>query len=94
MQGQKISFLVTKQLMKEKNLNLYLPKYGFKQVISDPIHILKFSSSCMNLIFTSQLNLVMNSGVHYSLHPNSYHQIIHAKFNLKIFYPPPYKRVV
>ena len=36
----------------------------------------------------------MNSGVHYSLHPNCYHQIIHAKFNLKIFYPPPYKRVV
>ena len=36
----------------------------------------------------------MNSGVHSSLHPNCHHQIIHAKFNLKIFYPPPYERVV
>ena len=67
---------------------------GFKQVISDPTHILESSSSCIDLIFTSQPNLVMNSGVHSSLHPNCHHQIIHAKFNLKIFYPPPYERVV
>ena len=25
---------------------------------------------------------------------NCHHQIIHAKFNLKIFYPPPYERSV
>ena len=67
---------------------------GFKQVISDPTYILESSSSCIDLIFTSQPNLVMNSGVHSSLHPNCHHQIIHAKFNLKIFYPPPYERVV
>ena len=36
----------------------------------------------------------MNSGLHSSLHPNCHHQIIHAKFNLKIFYPPLYERVV
>ena len=36
----------------------------------------------------------MNSGVHSSLRPNCHHQIIHAKFNLKIFYPPSYERVV
>ena len=36
----------------------------------------------------------MNSGVHSSLHPNCHHRIIHAKFNLKISYPPPNKRVV
>ena len=36
----------------------------------------------------------MNSGVHSSLHPNCHRQIIHAKFNLKFFYPPPYERVV
>ena len=36
----------------------------------------------------------MNSGVYSSLHPNCHHQIIHAKFNLKIFYPPLYERVV
>ena len=67
---------------------------GFKQVISDPTHNLESSSSCIDLIFTSQPNLGMNSGVHSSLHPKCHHQIIHAKFNLKIFYPPPYERVV
>ena len=56
---------------------------GFKQVISDPTHILESNSSCIDLIFTSQPNLVMNSGVHSCLHPNCHHQIIHAKFNLK-----------
>ena len=35
----------------------------------------------------------MNSGVHSSLHPNCHYQIIHAKLNLKIFYPTPYERV-
>ena len=33
----------------------------------------------------------MISGVHSSLHLNSCHQIVFAKFDLKIFYPPPYK---
>ena len=33
----------------------------------------------------------MESGVHSSLHPNCHHQIVFAKFNLKIFYPPPYE---
>ena len=29
----------------------------------------------------------MDSGVHASLHPNRYHQIVYAKLNLKIEYP-------
>ena len=64
-----------------------------KQVISDPTHILESSSTCIDLIFTLQLNLVMNSGVHSSLHPNL-HQIIHLKFSFKILYPSPFERVV
>ena len=36
----------------------------------------------------------MHSGVHPPLHPNCQHQIVVAKFNLTIFYPPPYKRLV
>ena len=41
-----------------------------------------------------QPNLVLIADVHSSLHPNCHHQIKHAKFNLKIFYPPLYDRVV
>ena len=36
----------------------------------------------------------MESGVHSSLHENFHHQITFAKFNLKIYYPPPYEREV
>ena len=59
-------------------------------MINEPTHILESSSSCIDLIFTSQPNLITESGVHPSLHPNSHHQIIFAKFNLEIHYPPPY----
>ena len=34
----------------------------------------------------------MESGVHSSLHPNCHHQIVSAKINLTICYPPPYER--
>ena len=36
----------------------------------------------------------MKSGIHSSLHSNCHHQIVFAKFNLSIFYPPPYERTV
>ena len=38
--------------------------------------------------------MLMNSGVHVSLHPHCHHQIILAKFDLKVFYPPPYERTM
>ena len=68
--------------------------YGLHQIISEPTHILNNTSSCIDLIFTSQPNLVSNSGVYSSLHNNCHHNIIYAKFNLKIEYPPPYERLV
>ena len=77
-----------------KKLASLTSQCGFKQVISDLTCILETSSSCIDLIFASQPNLVMNSGVHSSIHSNCHHQIIHAKYNFKIFYPPPYERVV
>ena len=32
----------------------------------------------------------MESGIHSSLHSNCHHQIIYARFNLKIYYPLPF----
>ena len=46
------------------------------------------------MIFSSQPNLVTESGVQSSLHENCHHQITYAKFNLKIYYPPPYEQEV
>ena len=68
--------------------------YGLYQLISQPTHVLENSSSCIDLIFTSQPNLVTHSGVYSSLHNNCHHNIVFAKFNLKIEYPPPFERLV
>ena len=63
-------------------------------MINKPAHILESSSSCVDLKFTLQPNLITESGVHPFLHSNSHHQIIFAKFKLEIRYPPPYFREV
>ena len=46
------------------------------------------------MIFTSQPNIVVNSCVHSSPHANCQHQNVFAKFDLNIYYSPPYKREV
>ena len=63
-------------------------------MINEPKHILESSSSYIDLISTSQPNLIPESGAHTSLYPNSHHQIIFSKFSLEILYPPPYFRDV
>ena len=52
------------------------------------------SSSCIDLIFTSQPNMVIKSGIHSSLHLSCHHQIVFPKFNLKICYPKQYSREI
>ena len=47
--------------------------YGFDQLISDTIQILPAASSCVDVIFTDQPKLVVNSGVHPFLHTNCHH---------------------
>ena len=75
-------------------IDIATSQFGLSQIRKEPTHILSNSASGIDLICTSQPNLVMHSGVHTSLHPNCHHQIRFAKFNLFIFYPPPYKRLV
>lgn len=38
-------------------------------------------------MFTSELDLVMETGGHYLLHRTCHHQIVHLKFSLKVHYP-------
>ena len=65
-----------------------------EHLIYKPVHIISNSSSCIDLIFTNQANLVVDSGTHPSLLPNCHHQIIHCKINFQVEYPPPYQRHV
>ena len=68
--------------------------HGFHQLISEPTHLLPTSTSCTDLIFTDQSNLVADSGTHSTLNPKCHHQITYCKLNLNIKYPPPYQRLV
>ena len=59
---------------------------GFTQLTNERTHIQTNNFSCIDLIFTDQPNLSVNSGVHASLRPNCHHQVVHTKFNLNISY--------
>ena len=67
-------------------------KYEIHQVIKEPTHTLDDFSTCNDLIFTLQSNIIIESGVHPSLHPNCRNLIAYAKFNLQIHFPPLYSR--
>ena len=71
-----------------KALENVTSQFGLHQVIKEPTHILHNSSSCIDLTFASQQNLITESGVHPSLHPNWLHQLIYAKSNFQIYYSP------
>ena len=55
-------------------IEIVISQFGLSQIIKEATHILESSSSCIDLIFTTQPNLVVESGVHTS-------QIVFAKFN-------------
>ena len=67
--------------------------FSLSLIIKEPIHISNNSASCIDVIFTSQPNLLMHSSVHTSMHPNCHHKIVFSKFNHTIFYPQSYKRL-
>ena len=73
-------------------IDALISQFGLQQLIKEPTHILRNSSSCIDLIFTSHPNLVMEFWVHPFFHSNCNHRITYAKFNLKIHYPPTYER--
>ena len=53
------------------------------------------SSSCINLIFTSNASLITGLGTEKSLYADScHHSIIFGKMNLNVPLPPPYIREV
>ena len=68
--------------------------YGLHQLMKKPIYLMENSASCIAFILTNQSNLVIDSGVHSSLHSNCYHQIVYCKLNLHIKFLPPYERLV
>ena len=61
-------------------------QFGLQQIVKKPTHIVHNSSLCIDLIFTSQPNLITESGVHLYF-SSCHHQVRYAKFSLQIYYP-------
>ena len=56
-------------------------QFALQQLINVPKHVVAdFSISRIDSTLTTQPNLVMESGVNSSLHPNCHHEITYAKF--------------
>ena len=65
---------------------------GLSQLITEPTNFEPHKHpSCIDLIFTDQPNLVLESRTRTSLDPFCHHQMTHCRFNLKI-QPPPFTR--
>ena len=71
-------------------------QYELTHFLKIPTNIFENYRSCIDLIFTSQTNLVVEVGfgLHPYLHGNCHHQIIYSKFDLKTFYRRPYEKTV
>ena len=76
------------------SINDVTTSYGLTQMISEPTHILPNSSSCIDLIFCNQTNMITNCGVIPSLHQNCHHQLTFANLDFNVCIPPPYMRHV
>ena len=57
------SFKNDKTSYEGSKLDVSTCSHGLHQLINEPTHLLDISSSCIDLIFTSQPNLAMESGV-------------------------------
>ena len=68
---------------------------GLSQVISEPTNFEPNKNpSCIDLVFTDQPNLILDSVTRASLDPYCHHQIIYCNVNFKIPPPPPLDRKI
>ena len=66
---------------------------GYSQIINQPTHIIKESSSCI-LISTTNPNLISNIAVELSLFKKCNHSLIYGVIDFKTSFPSPYLRDV
>ena len=67
---------------------------GYKQPIDHLTHVINNSSSCTDLVFVSNPNVICNSGVELSLFDKCHPNLIFGKLNFMVPLPPTYQRQV
>ena len=79
-----------KENNEERQISFLTSSASYSQLIDQSTHITKESSSCIDLIFTSNPSFVSASGVELSLYEKFHHNLIYGKINFNVPLPPPY----
>ena len=75
-------------------INYLTSACGYSQIINQPIHMTKESSTCIDLIFTKSPNLISDTGVELSLFDKSHYSLLYGVIDFKVLLPPPYLKEV
>ena len=67
---------------------------GYSQLINEPTHFVNKTSSCIDLIFSSDLNITRICGIEKTIHKKCHHDIIYGTLNFNVPLPPPYYREI
>ena len=83
-----------KENLEGREINIITRAAGYSQLINQPTHITKDYFTCIELIFTSNPNLINSSGVEMSLFEKCHHNIVYGKIDFKTPLPSSYMREV
>ena len=67
---------------------------GYSQSINEPTHFVNKTSSCIDLILSSDLNITRNCGIEITIHEKCHHDIIYGTLNFKVLLSPHYYREI
>ena len=77
-----------------KELDTIISTAGYSQIIDKPTHFTNNSSSCIDLIFTSNPSILVDSWIEKSLSNSCHHDFIYGKINFRVPLPLPYFRTI
>ena len=75
-------------------MSVWSKDFAITKILKESSYISDSHRSCIDLVFTSQPNLSVDSVIHTPLHGNCHYQIIYKKFDLRKLYPPPNERTI
>ena len=71
---------IDKTSFEGSQLQLLTSNFGLLEIIAEPTYIMENSGTCIDLLFTFQPDMVMDSGVHASLQSHCHHQMTLQSF--------------
>ena len=67
---------------------------GYSQLINEPTYFVNKTSSCIDLIFSSDLNITRNCGIEKTIHEKCHRNIIYGTLNFNVPLPLPLYREI